>query len=57
LSGSTVRALDIRSGAALVLAALTAEGTTVIEDAYHIDRGYEDIELTLSSLGAVVSRE
>jgi UDP-N-acetylglucosamine 1-carboxyvinyltransferase len=57
LHGTTVRARDIRSGAALVLAALRAEGTTVIEDAYHIDRGYEDIELALSRLGARVSRQ
>jgi UDP-N-acetylglucosamine 1-carboxyvinyltransferase len=56
LRGSSVRALDIRSGAALVLAALAADGTTTIEDAYHIDRGYEGIELALSRLGAVVSR-
>lgn len=57
LRGTTVRALDIRCGAALVLAALAAEGTTVIEDAFHIDRGYEDIDATLRSLGAVVARE
>jgi UDP-N-acetylglucosamine 1-carboxyvinyltransferase len=57
LRGTEVRALDIRSGAALVLAALAAEGTTVISDAYHIDRGYEDLELALSQLGAAVSRQ
>jgi UDP-N-acetylglucosamine 1-carboxyvinyltransferase len=57
LHGSAVRALDIRSGAALVLAALAAEGTTVISDGNHIDRGYEDLELALAQLGAVVSRE
>ena len=56
LRGSTVRALDIRCGASLVLAALAAEGVTVIEDAFHIDRGYEDIEQTLRQLGAAVSR-
>jgi UDP-N-acetylglucosamine 1-carboxyvinyltransferase len=57
LRGSTVRALDIRCGASLVLAALAAEGVTVIEDAFHIDRGYEDIEQTLRQLGATVSRD
>jgi UDP-N-acetylglucosamine 1-carboxyvinyltransferase len=57
LRGSTVRALDIRCGASLVLAALAAEGVTVIEDAFHIDRGYEDIEQTLRQLGAAVSRD
>jgi len=57
LRGTTVRATDIRSGAALVLAALAAEGTTVIEDAYHIDRGYEDLVPTLSALGAVIERQ
>jgi UDP-N-acetylglucosamine 1-carboxyvinyltransferase len=57
LRGTTVRARDIRSGAALVLAALAADGTTTIEDAFHIDRGYENIGPTLTQLGAVVSRE
>jgi UDP-N-acetylglucosamine 1-carboxyvinyltransferase len=57
LRGTTVRALDIRCGAALVLAALAADGATVIEDAFHLDRGYEDMEQTLASLGAKVSRQ
>ena len=50
LSGAPVRAHDIRAGAALVVAALRAEGETVIADAQHIERGYEDV---LDKLGAV----
>ncbi len=57
LQGTTVRALDIRSGAAIILAGLAAEGTTIIEDVYHVNRGYEDIVRTLSSLGANIRRE
>lgn len=57
LRGTTVRALDIRCGAALALAALAAEGATVIEDAFHLDRGYEDITQTLAGLGARISRQ
>jgi UDP-N-acetylglucosamine 1-carboxyvinyltransferase len=57
LHGSTVRARDIRSGAALVLAALAAQGMTTIEDAHHIDRGYEDVERALTDIGAAVLRE
>ena len=43
LSGAPVRAPDLRAGAALVLAGMTAEGETVVSDAEHIDRGYEDL--------------
>jgi UDP-N-acetylglucosamine 1-carboxyvinyltransferase len=57
LEGSTVRAGDIRAGAALVLAGLGAEGTTTIEGVRHIDRGYEDLAAALSSLGATVKRQ
>ncbi|MCC7105504.1 MAG: UDP-N-acetylglucosamine 1-carboxyvinyltransferase [Chloroflexi bacterium] len=57
LHGAHVKALDIRCGAALVVAALAADGTTTIENVYHLDRGYEDLEETLVRLGAVVSRE
>jgi len=57
LRGTEVRALDIRSGAALVLAALAAEGTTTILDAQHLDRGYEDAVGTLQRLGAVIAPE
>jgi UDP-N-acetylglucosamine 1-carboxyvinyltransferase len=52
LFGTTVRALDIRAGAAVVLAGLVAEGRTEILDAYHLDRGYEDLEGKLRRLGA-----
>jgi UDP-N-acetylglucosamine 1-carboxyvinyltransferase len=56
LSGAPVRAPDLRAGAALVLAGMMAEGETVVTDAQHIDRGYEDLAATLSSLGADVTR-
>jgi len=47
---------DIRAGAALVLAGLRADGTTVVGDAYHIERGYEDLVGKLANLGAVIGR-
>jgi UDP-N-acetylglucosamine 1-carboxyvinyltransferase len=56
LSGAPVRATDIRAGAALVLAGLVAEGETVVSDAWHVDRGYEDFAGRLASLGARVQR-
>ena len=56
LSGAPVKAHDIRAGAALVVAGLAADGETIVSDAQHIDRGYEDIAGKLSSLGADVSR-
>lgn len=56
LYGTTVRALDIRAGAAVVLAGLAAEGRTEIRDAYHLDRGYEDLERKLRGLGAEAVR-
>ena len=56
LSGAPVRAPDIRAGAALVVAALKAEGETVVSDAHHVDRGYDDLVGKLRSLGADVSR-
>lgn len=49
-----MRALDIRSGACLVLAGLVAEGQTVILDAQHLRRGYEDLVGKLAELGANV---
>ncbi len=55
LSGATVAAHDLRGGAALVAAALGAEGTTVIENPEYISRGYEDIEKRLRSLGADIT--
>lgn len=56
LSGCPVLSLDIRAGAALVLAAIRAEGTTVVDDAEHIDRGYEGFVENLASLGADIQR-
>tara|TARA_B100000470_G_C19595344_1_gene304115 strand:- start:142 stop:615 length:474 start_codon:yes stop_codon:yes gene_type:complete len=56
LSGAPVRAHDIRAGAALVVAGLVAEGETVISDAHHVDRGYEDLAGKLASVGALVTR-
>lgn len=56
LSGAPVMASDLRASAALVLAALAAEGTTEIHRLYHIDRGYELLDDKLMSLGAHVRR-
>ncbi len=56
LSGAPVMASDLRASAALVLAALAAEGTTEIHRLYHIDRGYEMLDDKLLSLGAQVRR-
>lgn len=56
LSGTSVKAGDLRGGAALIVAGLAAEGVTEINDVYHIDRGYESIEETLSSIGAKIKR-
>jgi UDP-N-acetylglucosamine 1-carboxyvinyltransferase len=56
LSGAPVKAPDIRAGAALVLAGLAAEGETVVADAFHIERGYEDFAGKLRALGADVER-
>ena len=56
LSAAPVAATDIRAGAGLVLAALVSDGITIIEDAYHIDRGYPDFPVQLQSLGADVTR-
>jgi UDP-N-acetylglucosamine 1-carboxyvinyltransferase len=57
LRGTNVRALDIRSGAAVVLAALAAEGVTTIHDLHHLDRGYDNLLQTLTHLGAVLEPE
>ena len=56
LHGAAVKAPDLRGGAALVAAALAAEGETLISDIYHIDRGYEDIENNISLLGGDIIR-
>jgi UDP-N-acetylglucosamine 1-carboxyvinyltransferase len=56
LSGAPVTASDLRASAGLVLAALVANNTTTIDRVYHIDRGYEQIELKLRALGASIER-
>lgn len=57
LSGAAVECTDLRGGAALVVAALAAEGKTEIDKIAHIERGYEDIAGVLSSLGAKIKKE
>ena len=56
LDGATVMATDLRASASLVIAGLVAQGETLIERIYHLDRGYERIEEKLSRLGACVKR-
>jgi UDP-N-acetylglucosamine 1-carboxyvinyltransferase len=56
LQGATVMATDLRASASLVIAGLVAEGETVIERIYHLDRGYEALEAKLQALGARVER-
>ena len=56
LQGAPVMATDIRASAALVLAALVAEGETRISRIYHLDRGYEQLEVKLKKLGANIER-
>src|SRR6185503_6383527 len=56
LSGAQVIASDLRASASLVLAGLAAQGETVIDRVYHIDRGYDRIEAKLAGLGGRVTR-
>lgn len=56
LTGCTVMATDLRASAALVIAALAAEGTTTVDRIYHLDRGYSGLERKLQSLGARIER-
>jgi UDP-N-acetylglucosamine 1-carboxyvinyltransferase len=56
LSGATVMATDLRASAGLVIAALVAEGTTIVDRIYHLDRGYDRMEAKLRTLGADVER-
>ena len=56
LHGCEVRACDLRAGAAMVIAALAADGTSTIEDAHYIERGYEDIVGKFAALGARIRR-
>lgn len=55
-TGAPVKAVDLRAGAAVVIAGLCAQGTTEIENIYHIERGYEDIEEKLRALGADIKK-
>ena len=56
LRGARVRSCDLRGGAALVVAALAAEGESVVEDIFHIDRGYERLPEKLTALGGCIRR-
>lgn len=56
LNAAPVKATDLRAGAAMLVAALAARGTTQIEDIQHIERGYEDVVEKLCSLGADIKR-
>jgi UDP-N-acetylglucosamine 1-carboxyvinyltransferase len=56
LSGATVMATDLRASAGLVIAGLVAEGETVVDRIYHLDRGYDRMEAKLRGIGADVER-
>ena len=56
LSGAQVMATDLRASASLVLAGFIAEGATIVDRIYHIDRGYECIEEKLRALGGKIER-
>ena len=56
LSGANISAPDLRAGAALVIAALAAEGFSTIEDIHYIERGYEDFPRKLQGLGALIEK-
>ena len=56
LSGATVMATDLRASASLVIAGLVAEGETVVERIYHLDRGYDQMESKLRGIGADIER-
>ena len=56
LKGATVMATDLRASVSLVLAGLAAEGETVVNRVYHLDRGYERVEEKLSACGAQIER-
>ena len=55
-TGARVSAPDLRAGAALVIAGLSAEGITTVDDIYFIERGYEDFDKKLQSLGAQIEK-
>lgn len=56
LDGTTVRATDLRAGAAMIIAGLVAEGVTTVEDTIYVERGYEDVVEKFSALGADIKR-
>ena len=56
LSGATVMATDLRASASLVIAGLVADGETLIDRIYHLDRGYDQMETKLRALGADIER-
>ena len=56
LTGANVNSTDLRGGAALVIAALAAEGESEISNVYHVERGYENIGGILNSLGADIKK-
>lgn len=56
LTGAPVKAADLRAGAALIIAGLSTQGTTEIEDIYHIERGYENMDIKLRRMGADITK-
>ena len=56
LEGATVMATDLRASASLVIAGLVAQGETLVDRIYHLDRGYEHLDAKLDKLGARVRR-
>jgi UDP-N-acetylglucosamine 1-carboxyvinyltransferase len=56
LSGATVMATDLRASASLVIAGLAADGDTLVDRIYHLDRGYDRMEVKLRALGANIQR-
>jgi UDP-N-acetylglucosamine 1-carboxyvinyltransferase len=56
LAGAPVMATDLRASVSLVLAGLAAEGETIVNRVYHLDRGYESVEAKLAAVGADIAR-
>ena len=56
LSGATVMATDLRASASLVIAGLVADGETLVDRIYHLDRGYDQMEKKLRGIGADIER-
>ena len=57
LTGTNVYAKDLRGGAALIIAGLAAQGVTIVDGSKHIERGYEQIDKDLNTLGASIKKE